>query len=485
MPKKYKNGLFIFRRDLRIQDNKGLKLMNNECDNIYTIFIFTPEQVGNINKYKSNNSVQFMIESLQNLKSNLGGKLYCFYGKNNSIINYLIHELTIDVVGFNLDYTPYAINRDVEIMDLCWKKNIDVLFESDYYLNEPGTILSGGGTPYLKFTPYYTQASKKHVDSPSLNKVSVKQISKRLKNMIQLSQAMEKFTKNNENLIIKGGRNEGIKILKEAIKNQKKYSKTRNIISYNTSMLSAYIKFGCLSIREIYKSFRNNKDFIRQLHWRDFYSQVMYFNPQVIGGALKENYNKIKWHNNARLFKAWCDGKTGFPIVDASMRQLNTIGWMHNRGRMIVSSFLTKILLIDWRLGEKYFANKLVDYDPANNNGGWQWSAGTGADSQPYFRIFNPFLQSQTHDPDCIYIKRWIPELVEVDNDIIHNWNDMEKINKINEGINEEINEEINKGINKKINEGMNKKKIIKYPRPIVDYAEQKEKALKMYKFVY
>lgn len=462
--KKYQNGLFIFRRDLRIKDNKGLKLLNDECENIYTIFIFTPEQVGNNNKYKSNNCVQFMIESLQNLNTQLNNKLYCFYGKNNNMIHYLIKELEINVVGFNLDYTPYAINRDIEIMELCGQHNVEILFENDYYLNEPGNILSGGGTPYLKFTPYYTQASKQRIETP-LNSYnfSSKQTTKRLKNIISLSTAMNRFTKINENLLIKGGRIEGIKALKDAVKTQKHYSRTRDDISYNTSLLSAYIKFGCLSIREIYKAFHNNKDFIRQLHWRDFYAQVMYFNPQVIGGALKSNYNKIKWHNSGRLFKAWCDGKTGFPIVDASMRQLNTIGWMHNRGRMIVSSFLTKILLIDWRLGERYFANKLVDYDPANNNGGWQWSAGTGADSQPYFRIFNPFLQSQNHDPDCEYIKRWVTELAEVENDIIHNWNDLEKINKINN--------------NEKIN--------IKYPRPIVNYAEQKEKALKMYKNIY
>jgi deoxyribodipyrimidine photo-lyase len=473
--KKYQNGLFIFRRDLRIQDNKGLKLLNDECEHVYTIFIFTPEQVGNTNKYKSNNCVQFMIESLQNLNTQLGGKLYCFYGKNNNIIYNLIKELEINVIGFNLDYTPYAMNRDIEIMDLCGRNNVEILFENDYYLNEPGTILSGGGTPYLKFTPYYTQASKKRVDNPSnLSRFSSKQTSKRLKNIISLSTAMSKFTKINENLLIKGGRTEGIKQLKESIKTQKHYSRTRDDISYNTSLLSAYIKFGCLSIREVYKAFNHNKDFIRQLHWRDFYAQVMYFNPQVIGGSLKENYNKIKWHNSGRLFKAWCDGKTGFPIVDAAMRQLNTVGWMHNRGRMIVSSFLTKILLIDWRLGERYFATKLVDYDPANNNGGWQWSAGTGADSQPYFRIFNPFLQSQNHDPDCEYIKRWVPELVEVPNEIIHNWDDEEKIKKMNMN-NERMNNQ----------ESTNKIMDIKYPRPIVDYSEQKEKALKMYKEVY
>lgn len=475
MPKKYENGLFIFRRDLRTQDNKGLKLIHDECENVYTIFIFTPEQVGNANKYKSNNSVQFMIESLNNLKSQLGGKLYCFYGKNNNIIHNLIDDLNINVVGFNLDYTPYAMNRDIEIMNLCNEKNVDILFENDYYLNEPGTVLSGGGTPYLKFTPYYTQATKKHIDTPVSFKFVAKQTTKRLKNIINLSTALNKFTRINENLIIKGGRTEGIKVLKNAIKSQKHYSRTRDDISYNTSLLSAYIKFGCLSIREIYKSFHHNKDFIRQLHWRDFYAQIMYFNPHVIGGALKENYNKIKWHNSSRLFKAWCDGKTGFPIVDASMRQLNAIGWMHNRGRMIVSSFLTKILLIDWRLGERYFATKLVDYDPANNNGGWQWSAGTGADSQPYFRIFNPFLQSQNHDPNCEYIKRWVPELREVDNDIIHNWDKQSDNDKRSED---------KQSDNDKRSEDKQHITTGTYIKPIVNYAEQKEKALKMYKAI-
>ena len=454
MPKKYENGLFIFRRDLRINDNKGLHLLQQECENIYTIFIFTPEQVGKSNKYKSNNCVQFMIECLQNLSSSiskLGGKLYCFYGSNNNIIRHLIDSLNINVVCFNLDYTPYAMARDIDIMQLT---NVDVLFDDDYYLNEPGSVLSGSGSPYLKFTPYYTNAVRRRIETPNNStNYNFKQTSIRMQNVIQLSDAMRRFTKINENLLIKGGRTEGIKMSKQAVKSQKHYSRTRDNISYNTSLLSAYIKFGCLSIREIHKSFHNNKDFIRQLHWRDFYAQIMYFNPHVLGNALNSKYDKIKWHNSARLFKAWCDGKTGFPIVDAAMRQLNTIGWMHNRGRMIVSSFLTKILLIDWRLGERYFANKLVDYDPSNNNGGWQWSAGTGADSQPYFRIFNPFLQSQTHDPDCEYIKLWVPELREVENDVIHNWNDDNNTTD-------------------------------KYIKPIVDYAEQKEKALKMYKEV-
>lgn len=457
MPKKYEHGLFIFRRDLRIQDNKGLKLMNDECEKTFAIFIFTPEQIGKNNKYKSNNCVQFMIESLQDLEKNInkiGGKIYFFYGNNNSIIQYLIDELNIDVVGFNLDCTPYAVNRDFEIMNLCDSMGVDVLFENDYYLNEIGTILNGSGDGYLKFTPYYNQASKKRIENVDKSAIHIQRLNKQLDHTIHLDDAMRKFTKINNNLIVTGGRIEGIKMLKDAVKTQKHYSRTKNNIFYNTSLLSAYIKFGCLSIREIYKAFHSNSNFIRQLHWRDFYAQIIYFYPHVINNSLKPNYDKIKWHNNKRLFHAWCSGNTGFPIVDASMRQLNNCGWMHNRGRMITSSFLTKILLIDWRHGEQYFATKLVDYDPANNNGGWQWSAGTGADSQPYFRIFNPFLQSETHDPDCIYIKRWIPELTDVPNNAIHKW-DLEFNNHD-----------------------------VNYPSPIVNYSEQKEKALKMYKSI-
>jgi deoxyribodipyrimidine photo-lyase len=460
MTKLYQNGLFIFRRDFRITDNNGLNLANSLCKYIYPIFIFTPEQVTKKNDFKSNNAIQFMIESLTDLDKyiqKMNGKLYIFYGDNNTIIKKLIKDLSIDCVCFNADYSPYAIERDINIVRLCEEMNIAYDFTNDYYLYEPGTILSGSNEPYQKFTPFYLTCLKHKVQTPSkLHKINFVSSSKNLDNKITLDEAMKRFTQSNENILVHGGREEGLKMLKSAFKSQKKYSSTRNDLSKNTSLLSAYIKFGCVSIREVYKFFKSNKDFIRQLIWREFYIHILFNFPHVLGSAMKPSYNKIKWHHNSNWLKKWCDGETGFPVVDACMRQMNTSGWMHNRGRLIVSSFLVKTLLISWEEGEKYFAKKLTDYDPASNNGNWQWSASSGADSQPYFRIFNPWRQGEEHDSDCKYIKQWVPELKDVTNKDIHNW----------------------------ATEWVNYKDV-KYPKPICNFEDQREEALKMYKDVF
>jgi deoxyribodipyrimidine photo-lyase len=456
MDTKYENGLFIFRRDLRIIDNNGLNLLNSRCKNIYTIFIFTPEQVGTNNKYKSNNAVQFMIESLEDLSRQIkkqDGHLYTFYGNNNKVIIDCIKAFNIDVVCFNLDITPYAKERDLSIIKLCEKMKINIINDYDYYLNEPGTILNGAGEPYQKFTPYYQTASRKKVQSPiGKKKLNLRGSNVHITNRISLNEAMNRFTKVNSNILVHGGREEAIKQIKIASKNIKYYSKTRDDLSKSTSQLSAYIKFGNISIREVYYSFKSKHDFIRQLYWREFYSEILYNFPRVLGHALKPKYDKIRWHYNERWFNAWCNGNTGFPVVDAGMRQLNTTGYMENRARLITMSFLVKTLLIDWRYGEKFFATKLTDYDPASNNGNIQWISGSGADSQQYMRIFNPFTQAKEHDENCEYIKTWVPELKNVDNNIILNW---------------ETEWEKNKNI--------------KYPKPIVNYSEQRKKALEMY----
>lgn len=453
----HENGLFIFRRDFRVIDNVGLNLGNDICKRIYPIFIFTPEQVTGTNKYKSDNAVQFMIESLQDLSSQIskmGGRLSCFYGHNDSIISYLIKELNIDFVCFNADYSPYAIQRDLSIIHICDKNGINVDYGHDYYLHPPGTIVNGSGETYQKFTPFYETSLKHKVDSPAgLRKIHFSSVNKHLQHSITLDDALNRFTKINPDILVHGGRDNAIKQMKISAKNIKNYSKTHNDLEKPTSQLSAYIKFGCVSIREVYKTFRSKHDFIRQLFWRDFYSGILYSFPQVLGDALKLKYNKIKWHHNSRWFKAWCNGETGFPVVDAGMRQLNSTGYMHNRSRLIVASFLVKTLLISWEEGEKYFATRLTDYDPASNNGNWQWIAGSGADSNPFFRIFNPWSQQEEHDPDCEYIKTWVPELSSLEPKIIHNW-ETEYVNY----------------------------KEIKYPKPICDYADQKEKILKMYK---
>ena len=452
----YKNGLYIFRRDLRIIDNKGLNALGSKCENVYTIFIMTPNQLGFTNKYKSNNSVQFMMESLIDLEKEIhekGGKLICFYGTNEKIITDCIHEFQIDVVGFNIDYTPYAKDRDKEILELCKTQNIHSITEHDYYLHTPGTVLNGTGGPYQKFTPYFNKVHKIPFGSPEhIKKIHFTGSNKKLNYIISISDAMKRFVKINPHIMVHGGRTEGLKTLKNAVISQEHYSKTRDDLTKDTSHLSAYIKFGCISIREVAHAFHNNHSFLRQLIWRDFYANIMHHFPRVIGHSLKPNYDKIHWSNNERYFNAWTKGVTGVPLVDACMRQLNTIGWMHNRGRMVVSNFLTKILLIDWRKGEQYFATQLVDYDPANNNGGWQWSSGSGADSQPYFRIFNPYTQSKDHDPECKYIKKWIPELESVPIKDIHQWD-----------------------------KSFIEYKDIKYNKPIIIYKDQVEKALSMY----
>ena len=455
MTTKFENGLFIFRRDFRIIDNNGLNLLNERCKNIYTIFIFTPEQVGSGNKYKSDNSVQFMIESLQDLASQIskaGGHLYTFFGHNDKVVEDCIKAWDINIVCFNLDITPYAKERDAKIIKLCEHLKTYVMYDYDYYLHQPGTILNGTGEPYQKFTPYYESCLKKKVEAPAkMRKLHLKKSDAHIPNKITLEQALTKFTKVNPDILVHGGRPDAIKTLKTALRTQTHYVKNHNDLDKQTTQLSAYIKFGCLSVREIYKALRSKTAIIRQIIWRDFYANILYSFPHVLGHALKTKYNKIHWHHNETWFKKWCQGDTGFPVVDAGMRQLNATGYMHNRARLIVASFLVKTLLIDWRKGEEYFATKLTDYDVASNNGNWQWVASTGADSQPYFRIFNPWEQAKNCDPDCEYIKQWVPELKDVPVKDILNWETT-----------------------------YTEYKDTKYPKPIVDYKKQKELALKM-----
>ena len=349
----YENGLFIFRRDLRIIDNNGLNLLSTYCKNIFTIFIFSPEQVGPSNKYKSNNAVQFMIESLEDLAKDIskkGGKLLTFYGENDTIIQECIKKFDIHIIAFNMDITPYARIRDDNIRKLCVKLNVDLLTEYDYFLTEPDKILNGTGDPYKKFTPYYETASKIKVKPPAiLKKLHLATTDKQILNKILLNNAKNNFTTDNPDVLVHGGRENALKQLKIAQTDVQHYSKTRDELAKPTSHLSAYIKFGCISIREVYHKFKTNKPFIRQLYWRDFYGQVLYHFPHVLGHALIPKYDDIKWVHNERLFVAWTKGKTGFPLVDASQRQLLKEGWVHNRGRMLSSSILAKILMIDWR----------------------------------------------------------------------------------------------------------------------------------------
>ena len=446
-------SIFIFRRSFRLHDNIGLINALKNSKKVIPIFIFTPEQIKK-NQYKSNNAIQFMIESLKELDKELKkkkSKLYFFYGKQHKIISKINKEIEIDSVYLNKDYTPYAIKRDKKIKKICLKNNINYFEFEDILLRPVGSIKSNDNV-YLKFTPYFRASSKIKVNKPTKNLYS-NYFKKKIK--CEYKKDIDNFYKFNEHILIRGGRKEALLKLNK-INNFKKYNDKRNILSISTTHLSAYIKFGCISIREVYHKFKkklqNNNQLISQLHWRDFYYNICFFHPHVIGKSLKSKYDDIEWDNNSNLFNKWKEGKTGYPVVDACMRELNTTGYMHNRGRLIVASFLVKILLVDWRKGEKYFATQLTDYDVSVNNGNWQWVSGSGADSQPYFRIFNPWLQSKKFDENCEYIKKWVPELSEVKNNDIHKW-------------------DLKYTSYKKV-----------YIKPIVNYKEKRLNTLKIYK---
>jgi len=441
-------GLFIFRRDFRIKDNTAWNEMIKEYNNIYPIFIFTPEQIDN-NKYKSDNAIQFMIESLIELKKRIN-LTFC-YGNIEDVINDIINKNNIDAIYTNTDYTPYSLKREILIEKIAKNKDIIFKYFHDITLFEPKSIKTISGQIYQKFTPFYNQCMKEKVRKPitNKNKVNIKKVNTKYE--INKKKIDNKYIYNND-IFIHGGRINAIKILKN-INKFNKYDKTRNILNINTTNLSAYLKFGCVSIREAYYQIKKQQGkkaaLIRQLIWRDFYYHLGDGFIDRFGNSLKEQYDNIKWDNNIKLFNKWKNGETGFPIVDACMRQLNKTGYMHNRGRLIVSSFLIKNLMIDWRWGEKYFAQKLIDYDVFVNQGNWQWTSGSGADSQPYFRVFNPALQSEKFDPDAKYIKKWIPELKDIEPKHIHYWEEY-------------------------YNDS--------YIKPIINYKESKIKSIKMYK---
>lgn len=414
-------GLFIFHRDLRIYDNLALNELSLSCKDIVPIFIFNPEQISSKNKYFNNNSVQFMIESLKDLKKYTKNKLQFFYGNPETIIEKLLKNNEISHMGFNTDYTPFAKKRNKKYQILAKKYNVNLITKQDYTLTDMENIRD---TKYSVFKPYYQKVLNFGIPNPIKSRISFS--SKKLKGPTPITNMndIDSFYERNDELLVSGKRNEALKILKN-IRKFNKYSKTRNTPSINTTLLSSHIKFGTISIREAYKSMKRNKELARQLIWHDFYAQLMHYLPRknTLGGGNFKN-KKINW-NSSKNFKKWCEGKTGFPIIDAGMRQLNKIGWMHNRVRLLVSNFLSLILGIDWRKGEKYFAQKLVDYDVSSNNGNWQFSAQVGIDRVPYLRIYNPFTQAKEVDPKCIYIKEWVEELRDVDCNDILRWERM------------------------------------------------------------
>ena len=455
----YNKSIFIFRRDLRLKDNLGLIEALNNSKNVITIFIFTPEQIDK-NSFKSDNAIQFMVESLTELQKKIkkkNGELYFFYGKQDVVIKKILKDNSIDAIYFNKDWTPYAMKRDESINKICKKNKIDCIQTEDYTLLPINKLLNQNGEVYKVYGAFYRNAKKFNVPKPK--KITDYKFSKLKKgDNIQLK-FIDKFYKKNENILVKGGRKKALKILKK-VKSFDEYSTKRNELDYETTHLSAYTKFGCVSIREVYHKMKKNlkpeNQLFNQLFWKEFYVYISKYIPHVLKGkSMKLKYDKIKWNTNNTIFKKWCEGKTGFPIVDAGMRELNETGYMHNRSRLITSGFLVKLALIDWKKGEKYFATKLTDYDPAQNNGGWQWSSGSGADSQPYFRIMSPISQSTKFDPDGSYIKMWIPELKNVEPKHLHDWEKFNNLYNLKE---------------------------IDYVKPCLDYKNARKRTMEIYK---
>lgn len=403
-----KRSLFIFRRDLRLEDNRGLIEALKEAEEVVLAFIFTPDQIEK-NPFKGDSSLQFMIESLEDLEEEIKkkkGELHLFYGNPEEIVEKCISQIGIEGVFVNADYTPYSIQRDKKIEAICRKHSISFKSSHDLLLHPIEDTLKKDGSPYTVFTPFYHKVSQFEVAKPEKT-LRHNYYKEQIPFSVEASIFNKVLPKRKTQL--SGGRSAALKILS----NMTQFSEYAFVKDFpaldKTTHLSPHIKFNTCSIREIYFALIKNEELIRSLYWRDFFTLIAYYFPYVFEGPFHKKY-KLPWKNDEALFHKWCTGTTGFPIVDAGMRELNQTGFMHNRVRMITGSFLVKDLHIDWRLGEKYFAQKLIDYDPAVNNGNWQWVASTGCDAQPYFRIFNPWLQSKKFDPESLYIKKWITE---------------------------------------------------------------------------
>ncbi len=385
--------VFIFRRDLRITDNTTFLDVVQKFDIIYPVFFLVEEQIGDENKYKSELTVSFMKDTIKQFQ------VPVIKIKNYKDIPKIILKKypNISFVAYNKDYSPYSLKRDEYITRELKKYGIntishhDQLLMKDFYLRDK--------KPFSKFTFYYNKVKNKKIKYTQLTDELKKEIYKKLDSPLLFDYPIRKniFTK--------------LKNSKE-IKN---YTENREILKENTTKAGIYLKFGIISPREAYYLFKEDEMLSRQLFWRDFYYTYYFFN------GIEPEFDII-WDKNKELLEKWKKGKTGYPIVDAAMRQLNQTGFIHNRGRMIVASFLSKNLHIDWREGEKYFSKNLLDIDWLQNLAGWQSTVGVAKHSLPYFRVFNPFRQSKIYDPECEYIKKWVPELKNIPPVHIHNW---------------------------------------------------------------
>ncbi|MCD1117123.1 cryptochrome/photolyase family protein [Chryseobacterium turcicum] len=399
-----KINIFWFRRDLRLQDNLGLNAALKSDQKVIPIFIFDTEILNQLDN-KSDRRVDYIHQALEGIHEelkNYKSGIKTYQGKPLDIFKEIIQEFDIKTVFCNRDYEPQAIKRDKEIEDFLNKNNIEFKDCKDQVIFEKDEIVKSDGLPYTVFTPFSKKWKEKlyqtEIYSTNINFENFHSFES--KNILSLKEIGFEKTDIvfNEPTLDK-------KIIES-------YDKNRDFPALDqTTRLGIALRFGTISVRKCVKyASEHNETWLNELIWREFFMQILYHFPKVVTQSFKEKYEKIEWQNNEDEFKLWCEGKTGYPIVDAGMRQLNETGFMHNRVRMVVASFLTKHLLIDWRWGEVYFAEKLLDYELSSNNGNWQWAAGCGCDAAPYFRIFNPSEQTKKFDKDQKYIKKWLPE---------------------------------------------------------------------------
>ena len=423
-------NIFWFRRDLRLEDNVGLFHALKDKQDVLPIFIFDTNILSQLPKQDAR--VTFIHELLSKIQNKLQEKdksLAIFYGNPMEVFSKIISENKIKTVYTNHDYEPNARKRDKELNQLFTTHTIEFKTSKDQVIFEKSEVVKDDGKPYVVYTPYSNKWKEKFSQTTLLHYNS--------------EDFLDKFTNHSYPFLsLKeiGFETSNIKVQPFDISDQLigNYEATRNFPAISgTSMLGTHLRFGSVSIRKmILKALEShNETFLKELIWREFFMQILWHFPHTINKSFREKYDAIIWENNEDLFQKWCKGKTGYPFVDAGMRELNTTGHMHNRVRMIVASFLCKHLLIDWRWGETYFATQLLDYEQSSNVGNWQWAAGSGVDAAPYFRIFNPTEQIKKFDKELQYIKKWIPEL-----------------------------------------ESSN------YPEPIVDHKEARERCLKVYK---
>jgi len=453
-------GIHWFRNDLRMQDNTALFELLSRAEQWLPVFVLDPRLL------RPTPRARFFLDALSRLGSELAGRgipLLVREGRPEELLPKLLREAGAALLSFNENATPFARRRDAEVCRRVEKDGVRVLARRDDVIFRAGEIQSQQGRPYAVYTPYRNAWWKRWREEPRLPRRSPNLPPPIPGYRADAIPEAESFGAKDVDLPTAGEDAARRRLASFLDKGAQHYHEQRDLPAIDgTSRLSPYLRSGAISVRQCFERAEEARaedprlgkgvgKWLDELLWREFYAAILEEHPRVQRESYRTEYDRLVWNDDADGFRAWCEGRTGYPIVDAGMRQLRATGWMHNRVRMIVASFLTKDLLIDWREGERFFYEWLVDGDPASNNGGWQWAASTGTDAQPYFRIFNPVSQGKRWDPDGSYVRRWVPELADLPDACVHSPWETGSL-------------------------------FCDYPPPVVDHAERREEALERYR---